>query len=163
MDMDPNANLAEQRELAKEFLADRDQEEPFTASIEDGLEYCSHVARLSELIVEMDEWLKKGGFVPNDWHKLSDLVNERVVKRIVEVLYPGGDLEHEHGADELGEIANILGDEDLIPRCAHEINHKVGIKLLEGTTYWCECLHCEAQGEFKFEGHTAEIMWKEDR
>lgn len=50
--MDPNANLKEQRELAKKILEENNRED---------------VDRLAELVLALDEWLSKGGFPPTDW------------------------------------------------------------------------------------------------
>ncbi len=52
--MDPEANLAEQRELRRRILSS----EVFDAS---------DAARLAELSEAMDEWLSRGGFLPKDW------------------------------------------------------------------------------------------------
>lgn len=49
--MDPNANLAEQLRLA------RDPEEWDHDS----------GTRLAELVVALDEWIRKGGFLPDAW------------------------------------------------------------------------------------------------
>jgi len=51
--MDVNATLAEIRKLAN-----GDPEGWITSHDAD---------RLAELILALDEWLKKGGFLPNDW------------------------------------------------------------------------------------------------
>jgi hypothetical protein len=52
--MDPNAALAEMRELAHDLLNGTDT---FTTS---AYEIAEHVQAL-------DEWLSKGGFLPNAW------------------------------------------------------------------------------------------------
>lgn len=57
--MDPNKNLKEQRELAKELVEDMND---MPDSI---LE--PKVERLAELVCSLDEWLSKGGFFPNAW------------------------------------------------------------------------------------------------
>lgn len=43
--------------------------------------------------------------------KAGDLTEEEkdaLINGILEILYPGGDLEHDHGSDELASIAEIL-------------------------------------------------------
>ena len=55
--MDPNANLAEMREITRDILADYQE-----GTIDDA-------ARLAELIEAMDEWLSEGGFLPGDWSR----------------------------------------------------------------------------------------------
>jgi hypothetical protein len=56
--MDPNANLAAQRKLAARILACVDREE--APDPED-------VRRLAELVEALDDWLKMGGALPDDW------------------------------------------------------------------------------------------------
>jgi hypothetical protein len=58
--MDPEANLKEQRELAQALVD----------TAEDGMQDHGHSAvRLAELVLALDEWIKKGGFLPEDWKK----------------------------------------------------------------------------------------------
>jgi hypothetical protein len=49
--MDPNANLAEQRRIALSILEGDDGD----------------AERLAELVQALDEWLTKGGFLPDAW------------------------------------------------------------------------------------------------
>lgn len=58
--MDPNANLAEQQLLAARIL--------------DGDDYVDSgdAVRLAELVQAMDEWIKKGGFLPTEWQASRD-------------------------------------------------------------------------------------------
>lgn len=62
--MDPNANLAEQRELANKILvcSDREHEAALCTCRGDG-------ERLAELMQALDEWIKRGGFKPDAWRK----------------------------------------------------------------------------------------------
>lgn len=53
--MDPNANLDEQRELARRFVEE-------TISL-------AEVDRLAELVLALDEWLARGGFLPKRWER----------------------------------------------------------------------------------------------
>jgi len=58
--MDPNANIAEQRELANALLSPVISESGFldtSARIE-------QAERLAELVIELDKWQLKGGFSP---------------------------------------------------------------------------------------------------
>lgn len=57
--MDPTANLKEQLELAREFVDE-------TVRYPDQLE---NAERLSELVLALDEWIRKGGFLPEQWGK----------------------------------------------------------------------------------------------
>lgn len=52
--MDPNANLVEQLELARSIL-------------DEGKYPDDRPDRLAELVIALDEWIKKGGFLPVQW------------------------------------------------------------------------------------------------
>lgn len=56
--MDPNANLEQQRELVAELIQKLDREE----AIDD-----ADVDRLCELVRALDQWIGRGGFLPDDW------------------------------------------------------------------------------------------------
>jgi hypothetical protein len=56
--MDPNENLTEQLQIAREMTTDRDG--GFTNQSESTL-------RLAELVIALDEWIRKGGFIPEAW------------------------------------------------------------------------------------------------
>lgn len=58
--MDPNANLTEQLKIAR-FLLGTD-----LASNEMMVDKAE---RLSELVLELDDWMKAGGFVPARWNE----------------------------------------------------------------------------------------------
>jgi hypothetical protein len=59
--MDPNANLAEQLELARRIqkTLDRSSYVPVPAQ----------AARLAELVLALDEWITHGGFLPERWRR----------------------------------------------------------------------------------------------
>lgn len=59
--MDPNANLTEQLALAAAFLRAADDDEPDQSPDMDD------ARRLAELVLALDEWLRRGGFLPADW------------------------------------------------------------------------------------------------
>jgi hypothetical protein len=52
--MDPNANLEQQRFIAARLV---EAENPDPADVQ----------RLAELVLALDEWIKRGGFLPKDW------------------------------------------------------------------------------------------------
>lgn len=58
--MDPDANLEEQLLLANRILHERDIE---------GITSPEDVARLAELVLSNDAWIRAGGFLPKDWQK----------------------------------------------------------------------------------------------
>lgn len=45
---------------------------------------------------------------------LTEEEKDAIINGILEILYPDGDLEHEHGSEELGSIANLLNDYHLV-------------------------------------------------
>lgn len=57
--MDPDENLREQVEIAKDILL------PDLSDME--LE--EKAVRLAELVVALDEWIRKGGFIPEAWKR----------------------------------------------------------------------------------------------
>jgi len=54
--MDPDANLSEQRRIAEQI-------------VENGAIDADRAERLAELVLALDEWLKKGGFLPARWQR----------------------------------------------------------------------------------------------
>lgn len=59
--MDPNANLEEQLKLALQILGIDDGTDPHDVA--------EAVMRLAELVIALDEWLRRGGFLPDVWSK----------------------------------------------------------------------------------------------
>lgn len=57
--MDPNANLAEIRELTSRLLK---QDQFSHENEEDGI-------ALAEFVEALDQWLSAGGFLPKDWQR----------------------------------------------------------------------------------------------
>jgi hypothetical protein len=45
---------------------------------------------------------------------LTEEEKDAIISGILDILYPQGDLEHEHGSEELGSIANLLNDYHLV-------------------------------------------------
>lgn len=65
--MDPNANLREQREIAKQLLNRFNQRvEAEVEDVTDAQQVWSEV-RLAELVEALDKWLSAGGFLPDSW------------------------------------------------------------------------------------------------
>ena len=71
--MDPNENLKQQREIAKQIAELRDE---LCGEIDTSHKHAYHVVRLSlvnhairlaELVLALDQWLVKQGFLPRDW------------------------------------------------------------------------------------------------
>jgi hypothetical protein len=56
--MDPDSNLKEQLELSSSLLC-----------CEEGADIYSEALRLADLVEALDEWIKKGGFLPSAWSK----------------------------------------------------------------------------------------------
>jgi hypothetical protein len=57
--MDPNANLEAMRRVAERILNYRDDVTP--------MEVAGDAGRLADLVVALDEWITKGGFLPKEW------------------------------------------------------------------------------------------------
>jgi hypothetical protein len=57
--MDPNANLAEQRRIVTRVIAGDDSD-------------AAHLARLADLVQALDEWISRGGFLPDAWQEGHD-------------------------------------------------------------------------------------------
>lgn len=60
--MDPDATLAEMLEEARA----------------DQSEFHEGIHRLAELVLALDEWLRKGGFLPTDWHSATAAKGDRL-------------------------------------------------------------------------------------
>lgn len=72
--MDPNETLTKIREQRK-ILATHDQS---------SLPFIGAALKLSELVGALDEWLTKGGFLPNDWERRSDVLGLKYPSPIVQ-------------------------------------------------------------------------------
>ncbi|CAB4131449.1 hypothetical protein UFOVP276_204 [uncultured Caudovirales phage] len=57
--MDPNETLNQLRESVKDWYAN-------TLPV-NSVEAIAELGRVIELVQAMDDWLSKGGFLPNDW------------------------------------------------------------------------------------------------
>jgi hypothetical protein len=58
--MDPNKNLADLLEIAHRLVDDEDHEDYLALE-------ASGALRLAELAIALDEWIRKGGFMPEAW------------------------------------------------------------------------------------------------
>lgn len=58
--MDPNANLQEQLRIAQRILDASELED-------DNILESGDAERLSELVLALDEWITRGGFMPSRW------------------------------------------------------------------------------------------------
>lgn len=71
--MDPNAALEQMRSLRAEIVeyldAHSDDEEEDQENAPEFAEYQAKVSELMDVLDGIDEWMKRGGFLPNDWKK----------------------------------------------------------------------------------------------
>lgn len=68
--MDPDANLQEQLELARKIQEIQDgSDDEGNLSQEELLDVDAFGARLAELVIALDEWIGKGGFLPERWKR----------------------------------------------------------------------------------------------
>jgi len=58
--MDPDTNLREQLQLAKKIMRHVDKGKPI--DLDD-------VDRLADLVVSLDDWITRGGFLPQRWER----------------------------------------------------------------------------------------------
>jgi hypothetical protein len=67
--MDPDANLAELREVARAILRTWDACDPDDGSLTEGQQefIVEQANRLAELVEALDEWLARAGFLPMRW------------------------------------------------------------------------------------------------
>jgi len=67
--MDPEANLSEQLSIAAEIIEIIDErgDEDGNLCDEDKDEVVDNANRLAELVQALDEWLRRGGFLPKRW------------------------------------------------------------------------------------------------
>ncbi len=68
--MDPNANLAEQLKLAGRLMCLWDACSEDGEHTQEQLDDIAHDAiRLGELVLNLNEWIGKGGFLPQRWNR----------------------------------------------------------------------------------------------
>lgn len=65
--MDPNANLEEQRRIVARLI--RDEKYPDEMSQAELQTYTENASRLVDLVEALDEWISKGGALPDAWRK----------------------------------------------------------------------------------------------
>ena len=61
--MDPDANIAEQQRIANEIIVRADADETVGEAI------FLRALRLSELVQALDEWIRRGGALPQRWQR----------------------------------------------------------------------------------------------
>lgn len=66
--MDPTANLADQKRLAERMLRD---------FADTGRVLPEDAERLAELVLALDEWLRRGGFLPLVWAEAASKEERR--------------------------------------------------------------------------------------
>lgn len=66
--MDPNANLDELMERARDIMRWTDDPNRTETELPEDLERVIIAGiRMSELLIALDEWIQNGGFLPNQW------------------------------------------------------------------------------------------------
>ena len=63
--MDPNANLTEQLEIAQQIISGVAQQ--VVSGDYDDIDLEEDAVRLAELVLALDEWIRRGGFLPGAW------------------------------------------------------------------------------------------------
>lgn len=72
--MDPDANLERQREIAQEIvtLTDTSEGEGWDETDREVLEKLASLANeLADLVLALDEWITKHGFLPRRWRGVA--------------------------------------------------------------------------------------------
>lgn len=75
--MDPDANLKEQLEIVQAINKAKDKYDSdsvfWSAADEDewNEQQAERGTRLAELVEALDEWVRKGGFLPKPWHDVQ--------------------------------------------------------------------------------------------
>jgi hypothetical protein len=69
--MDPESNLKEQIALAKSILKTMDEagDASFSESVAIANDVADDAVALAELVMALDEWISRGGFLPRKWEK----------------------------------------------------------------------------------------------
>lgn len=68
--MDPDTNLKEQREIAREIQAIWDDcNEDGTLTVSQMVVISEKAGRLAELVEALDGWISRGGFLPAAWNR----------------------------------------------------------------------------------------------
>lgn len=164
--MDPNANWEEQLQLAKEISQTEECNE-IDCSDSSHLDLEINARRFAELVPALDEWIEKGGALPESWglqpvstERLNILrTAESVCSQIHELLW----LRTERlNLDVLSEIKAVMQSNGFGPKqCSHEVDHdRYAPDHVGDGVYDVRCSKCQAAGSFKFEGSTAEILWE---
>lgn len=114
--MDPDQCLKELRELIEKMNS---------GDARADLEYAGGIGQeLADKADDLDEWLKKGGFLPQEWaaqrpgesrKERRNTLNANTLEMIREVLWPGGDADHEWSSDELDDISRLMHNAGLGP------------------------------------------------
>jgi hypothetical protein len=76
--MDPDANLKEQRSLAREILARWDDcADDGTLTESQTIALAFKANRLAELVEALDQWITAGGFLPAAWQRSDTFAQQR--------------------------------------------------------------------------------------
>jgi hypothetical protein len=123
--MDPDELLKKLLEccdvLTKEVLEKSDQELALCDAVNgDNEEVMRSISYLVEGLGDLDGWIKRGGFLPAAWRnrqKQLELPPEQadLKQDLKDLLFPGGDPEHEWDSDTLGELGLIAEKYNLVP------------------------------------------------
>lgn len=68
--MDPNSNIAEQLRIVHSIhqINDRCNPDGSLSNVQVAA-LASHADRLADLVEALDDWIAKGGFLPERWHR----------------------------------------------------------------------------------------------
>lgn len=69
--MDPTANLEHQLRLARRLLDDCTESDMGVPIVDS-----ADAQELAEYVIDLDEWIRKGGFLPKPWEKQASDANQ---------------------------------------------------------------------------------------
>lgn len=110
--MDPNANLSEIQQIAKEILEARHDQEMTDSDRLESIE--TSADRLATLITELDNWLLSGGFLPVTWQEVNaDREKLILIRRKAKALDEKWGADEHTDTEEANELIQlILSKED---------------------------------------------------
>ena len=131
--MDPNEllkNLLEAQKYLKALLETHDPEAALldalnSEMVEGETTLQEHLSTLVSGFDDLDDWIKRGGFLPGAWadkqkqetfpNTLKVAVNPQFIEDLQEIMFPGGNRDHEWDSDTTMELGNLMEEYKLVP------------------------------------------------
>lgn len=108
--MDPNQNLQEQMELITEAIDLDPTEVQCDLNDEARAVFDQHI-RLCGLVEALNEWIRRGGFLPEVWQQQQDELSDKYFRETLEERFPWlGTDEPADGAEVVDQIQALYGE-----------------------------------------------------